>query len=208
MLALLMPAGLVHAVWRALRRDQRGAGAVEFALVSPVMFLMMLGSLDVGLRVYVRSVLEGELAKAGRDSSLQTAASGTNQTALDTRVQNMVRNVVNSATVTFSRTAFSSYARVQSRAEPFVDGNADGVCNNGEAYEDSNGNGSWDLDSGVSGAGNASDALLYEVTVSYPSFFPLNRMLGRSSNVTFSAKTILKNQPYADATTIATRSCT
>lgn len=191
-----------------MRCDERGISAVEFALISPVMFLLMLGSMDVGIRIYVRSVLEGELAKAGRDSSLQTAADTTAQSNLDSRVRNMVRNVVGTATVTFNRTAFSSYARVQSRAEPFIDADANGNCNNGESYEDSNGNGVWDLDSGVSGAGNASDALLYEVTVSYPSFFPLNRMLGRTSNVTFSANTILKNQPYADATTISTRTCT
>ena len=51
-----------------IHKDQDGATLVEFALVSPVMLFMMMGVFDVGYGVYMRSVLDGAIQKAGRDA--------------------------------------------------------------------------------------------------------------------------------------------
>lgn len=191
-----------------LARDRRGATMVEFALILPVMMMLMLGGIDIALRIYVRSLLEGEMAKAGRDNSLELGTNSTNQTNIDTRVRTQVQNVVSTATVTFARTAFSSYTRVQSRAEPFIDANANGTCDNGETYEDSNRSGGWNSDSGLTGAGGANDAQLYTATVSYPSLFPLQGMLGQSQTISMTASTVLLNQPYSEQSAIVNRTCT
>lgn len=190
-----------------LAHADRGATVLEFAFVAPVMLLLLLGGLDIGLRIYVRSVLEGEMAKAGRDSSLESGTNSTTQTNLDTRVQTMINQVMRTANVSFTRTSFSSYARVQNRAEPFIDANNNGLCDNGETYQDSNRNSRWDADSGLSGAGGANDALLYTATVTYPSILPLSAILGQGSNVTISASTVLRNQPYTDTAPVVSRTC-
>jgi Flp pilus assembly pilin Flp len=62
------------AALRSLRRDKRGATIVEFALVSPVMILMMMGLGDMGYQVYAQSILNGAMQKAARDSAIQGGA--------------------------------------------------------------------------------------------------------------------------------------
>ena len=78
----------------------------------------------------------------------------------------------------------------------FTDTNDDGLCNEGEPFEDINGNGTWDDDRGRADTGSARDAVMYSVTVTYPRAFPVMSLLGFSDTVTAKARTVLRNQPY------------
>ena len=60
---------------RRLGRDRRGVTAIEFAFVAPVMCLLLLGLCDLTYQSYVQSIVTGALQKAGRDSTIQGAAS-------------------------------------------------------------------------------------------------------------------------------------
>jgi len=57
---------------RALRsgRRQRGAAALEFALVAPVLLLMMLGMIDFGLRLDAEAVVVNAARDGARVASL------------------------------------------------------------------------------------------------------------------------------------------
>ena len=52
--------------WRAFRKENKGATAVEFALVSPLIFLFMIGSVEVGLAVYENVKINAGAAAAAR----------------------------------------------------------------------------------------------------------------------------------------------
>lgn len=193
---------MMHRLTR-LRKDQRGAALMEFALIAPIFALLIMGMLDIGHSMYVKGVLEGVVQKAGRDSMLQTGP--TNAVAIDASVRTAVTKVANTATVTTTRTAYADFANVGA-PEPFVDGNANAVRNNGECYQDVNRNGVWDVVAGGSGQGAASDAVVYTVTMTYPHFFPLPSLLNMfpgaqtspmSTMMSLSASTLLRNQPYA-----------
>jgi hypothetical protein len=82
--------------------------------------------------------------------------------------------------------------------EDFSDVDSDGVCDNGEPFEDVNGNDTWDADRGADGMGGARDAVLYTATLSYPRAFPLMGLLGFDNTVTARARTVLRNQPYGN----------
>lgn len=177
-----------------LRRDENGVTLVEFALVSPVLVLALIGMFDICYNIYAKSILEGALQKAARDSSIEAA--DLSQTEIDSRVASFVRQVVPSATVTFDRKSFTNFSQV-GRPEEFTDSNDDGTCNDGEAFVDVNGNAQWDTDTSTAGFGGARDAVLYTVTVSYQRQFPLHRMINLPPQVTTTASTVLRNQPYA-----------
>ena len=51
---------------RASAATQRGATIVEFALVLPVLCVLLLGMLDLGYRSYVTSIVQGALHEAAR----------------------------------------------------------------------------------------------------------------------------------------------
>jgi Flp pilus assembly protein TadG len=198
---------------RAVRRDRRGAAILEFALVAPVMLLGIMSLTEICYRLYIQSVLEGAVQKAARDSAIQGGSDNT--TTIDQAVISMVSAVVPSATFNSGasrRENYDNYAAIA--PEPFTDAPyngqpADGVCDHGEPYTDVNNNGSWDADPGVTGQGGASDTTKYQMTVTYPTLFPLFRWIGVPNTQTLSATTMLKNQPYATQTTTTpvARSC-
>ena len=54
-----------------LTSDSEAATIVEFAFVAPVLILLVMGTLDIGHSIYTRSVLEGEIQKAARASTME-----------------------------------------------------------------------------------------------------------------------------------------
>lgn len=198
---------MIRRILQSALRDNNGATIVEFALIAPVLLMTMMGIFDLGYNMYATSMLQGAIQKAARDSTLE-GASGSS-TALDALVAGAVHDVVPQATMTYSRTAYSSFSDVR-QPEDFTDIDADGTCNNGEPFEDANSNGNWDQDRGIAGQGGARDAVLYEVKISYPRAFPIAKLIGMSEQFTTVAKTVLRNQPYSLQQTAAptTGNCT
>jgi Flp pilus assembly protein TadG len=177
-----------------LGRDESGATLVEFAIVAPVMLLMLMGFFDLAQTEYARSVLQGAMQMAARNSTLQSGL--TSQSTIDAYVENQVVPVVSrNPTFTVTRLSYSDFSDV-GKAEPYTDTNANGQYDHGECYEDINGNGQWDSDMGTTGQGGADDAVLYTMSVSYKRLFPMARLLGWSANQTITASTVLRNQPY------------
>ncbi|MGZ5879487.1 MAG: TadE/TadG family type IV pilus assembly protein [Croceibacterium sp.] len=190
---------------RNLARDDRGATIIEFALVAPVLLMLLMGLFDMGYNLYTAAVLQGAIQKAARDSTIE----GATPAALDARVIGTVHQIAPNAELVFDRKNYSSFSEIGT-PEDFTDINGDGTCDAGEPYEDANGNGTWDTDRGREGQGGARDAVLYTVKVSYPHAFPIGGLIGFSGEETMQTSTVLRNQPYSDQNTppAVTRNCT
>lgn len=188
-----------------LRRDRRGATIIEFAIVAPVMMLLMMGLGDLLYQVYAQSVLNGAVQKAARDSGIEGGTA--NISTIDGTVQTIARQIAPAATFVPTRKSYDSFAEVA--PEPFTDTNGNGVRNAGECFTDMNSNGSWDADPGSTGQGGASAVTLYTMTMTYRRLFPVAGLFGWPATQTISATTLLKNQPYAtQVTTASTTICT
>jgi Flp pilus assembly protein TadG len=175
-------------------RDASGVTVIEFAIVAPVMLLMLMGFFDLAHTEYARSVLQGAMQMAARNSTLESGL--TSQAAIDAYVENQVKSVVGTAAVfTPTRLSYTDFSSV-GKAETYVDSNKNGQYDVGECFEDVNGNGQWDADLGKGGQGGADDAVLYTMSVSYKRMFPMAKMLGWSGTQTITASTVLRNQPY------------
>jgi Flp pilus assembly protein TadG len=173
-----------------LLHDRRGATLIEFAILLPVLMLLLMGLMDISYQAYVQAVLEGAIQKAARDSTIESA----NTTAIDDRVAGAVRRVAGNATVAPSRLFYSSFTLI--KPEDFTDTNGNGKRDPGECFTDINDNGQWDLDPGRTGQGGASDVTVYKVQVTYTRPFPVAGLIGWSNQVVLSAATRFKNQPY------------
>lgn len=177
-----------------LLNDDSGVTVVEFALIAPVLLISLLGILDLSQSLYTASMLEGVIQKTARDSTIEGASQ--QQAALDQRVTDAVQRVALGSTLTFSRRSYTSYINV-AKPEDFTDVDGNGACDNGDPYEDANGNGAFDLDRGVNGFGGARDSVAYTVTVNYPRLFPVAPFIGGANTSTLTETTVLRNQPYA-----------
>lgn len=184
---------------RRLRSDARGATIVEFAMVAPVMCLLLLGAFDVSHTLYMRGVLQGIVQKTARDATIETTNAAVTTKTLDDRVRAQVAAMYNTADVNITRRFYRTFAEAAAaRAEKYTDTNGNGICDNNEPYEDSNGNSVWDSDGGNEGQGGAKDATLYTVTVTYPDLMPVSKLIGGTGTTKVTAETILRNQPYGD----------
>lgn len=183
---------------RRLVRAADGTTMVEFALLAPVLLMLLMGMFDMGYNIYTKTLLEGAVQQAARNSTIEGA--DVNSTAIDDAVTTAVKRITPNATLTFSRQAYTNFSDV-SQPEDFTDVNGDGTCADGEPFEDVNGNGTWDTDRGIDGFGGARDAVLFTVTVEYPRAFPIANLIGLSPNFRTQAVTVLRNQPFGEQET-------
>jgi Flp pilus assembly protein TadG len=172
--------------------DRGGVTTVEFALVTPVFLLALVGCLDLGQMVYAIGVLEGAVEMAARDSTLETG----NTSTADAEVLSAVSEVVPGATMTSTRKSYFDFAHAN-KGEALDDINDDGLCSPGESYTDENGNDSYDDDLGVVGNGGANDVIVYTVTVSYDPVFAIPLVPLDWSRRTITSTAVKRNQPYA-----------
>lgn len=192
---------------RPLLADQQGATIVEFALILPPMLLTLIGLFDMAHNMYTAQVLTGVVQQAARNSTIEGAK--INAPQQDTMVTKAVRQIAPGAKVQVQRLAYRDFAAV-GRPEQWTDLNKDGKCNNGEPFEDINGNKKWDKKPGT-GVGGAGEAVLYTVTITYNRLFPITAVLpGQSTTMKMSTSTVLRNQPYAigQQAPTTTRNCT
>jgi Flp pilus assembly protein TadG len=184
--------------------DQTGATLIEFALVCPVMLLMMMGLGDLLYQAYAQSILNGAIQKAARDSGIEGGVGNT--ATIDGQVIKLmaplINNLSNNCTSTGStgtwcstRKNYDTFSEVA--PEPYTDTNNKGVRDPGECFTDKNGNGVWDADPGLNGQGGANAVTLYTMTITYPRLFPVAGLMRVSPMQTITANTLLKNQPYA-----------
>ena len=193
--------------FKRLSRDKDGVTLVEFGFVAPVLCIMLMGLFDMAHSQYTAAQINGAMQKAGRDLSLESA--GSRQTTIDQVVIDQISTVVpNSATIKLEKLSHFDFSDI-GESEDFTDDNDDGVCNDGEPYEDSNSNGQWDANRGASDIGGARDAVLYTATVEYPRLFPMAGLVGMSETMKLETSTVLRNQPYDQQDrTILVGSCT
>lgn len=182
-----------------LRSDRRGITIVEFAMVAPVMCLLLLGAFDIAHTLYMNAALQGAIQQAARSSGLEAGADPVMQHKLDDDIKAVVKKLAGNADIDIYRRFYRTFEdAAAAKAEDWTDLNANEVCDNGEPFDDANLNGVWDEDGADEGQGGARDATVYTVEVSYPRMFPIDRFIGGSDRTSMSAVTVLRNQPYGD----------
>jgi Flp pilus assembly protein TadG len=185
---------------RRLGRREDGTAITEFGLLIPVVAVLLMGAMEAGHTLYVRSVLEGSIQRASRDSGLETGTDSTIQTTIDNKVRTQLNDLgIDNNEITIRRRFYRSFAQASSAvAEPFTDNNGNGRCDAGEPYQDDNRNSTWDADGGDGGQGGAQDTVVYTVAVDYERMFPVDALFGLSGRVQMEGSTVMNNQPYGD----------
>lgn len=196
---------------RKIASDESGVSVTELGLIAPVVAVMMMGTMDAGHTLYMRSVLDGTIQELARDSGLEDGAIQGKQEVMDARIASRIKLLHKDAIVTVTRRFYRNFTKASdAKAEKFTDTDGDGDCNNGEPYIDTNLNNTWDSDGGDAGQGGAKDVSIVNVRVRYKRLFPVTTLIGIPENVDMTSTTVLANQPYGEQntyTTAQTRQC-
>lgn len=193
-----------------LAKDKRGATILEFAFVTPVLLLFLIGAAELGYKAYMRSITNGVLERAGR----MATAGNLSSVEIDTFIRDQLIVIASGNDVTnavrITKRNYFNFSDVGAGEKITADTAPLGSYNSTDCYEDRNNNGAFDATSGgAEGVGGADDIVFYDVEVTVPRLLPFEGIMSMiNPSVTFnnnnanttivSARTIFRNQPFAN----------
>jgi TadE-like protein len=188
-------------IFSRLRKDKEGITIVEFAFVSPILMLLVCGTMEICYDLYQRSVIQGVIQRAARKAAVGGLSSGQVDLYIKDKVKPVLpgfsRNDPNA--ISIIKKSYYNFSNVNKK-EKFTDNNDNGVWDEAtECYEDANRSGTYNdaKSAGSNGLGGADDIVYYEVSVKTPRLFPVVGMMGFSENVSITTKTVIRNQPFS-----------
>lgn len=185
-------------ITRRGRRAERGATAVEFAMIAPFYFLLIIGIVETSLVMFAQHVLESAAANASRTgkTGYVDPTLSTQQATVTNTVKKLAGFIMDTNKITVTAQAYKSLSLVGT-GEPYMDANTNGKWDVGEKYTDTNGNGQYDKDIGASGYGSAGDIVVYTITYPWKIMTPpMQLFIGTGGNLTLKSRVVVKNEPY------------
>lgn len=182
-----------------LLKDQSGIAALEFAMITPVFLLMVMGIIEFSSIMFTTAVMESATNITSRLGKTGYVAQGT------TREQQIIDSVASRTSglldpnkIEIDSKAYTDFSKI-GQPEPCLSPNVSpcpGAA--GVNFIDINGNGSWDPDMGRAGLGNAGDVVVYTVTYPWPVMTPLiGTIIGNTFDIT--VRTVVRNEPYGNS---------
>ncbi len=178
-------------------RAEDGVTAIEFAMVAPVLIILLMGIIEFSLMMTAYNVMESATTVSARLGATGFTTSGISrqQTILNS-ISDRAGAFVNVDNITITTKYYSQFNQIGD-PEPFTDTNGNGVRNNGEPYTDVNGNGQYDSDMGIAGLGNAGDIVVYTANYPWRIVTPLmGTFIGTNGVYTITTHAVTKNEPF------------
>jgi Flp pilus assembly protein TadG len=193
--------------WHALARHVGGHAILEFAIVAPVLLLLLMGTVEYAMVMFASAVLEGATNYAARvgqtgyyvtSNNGATCAPTTTQVANDTPIQLQSLYVVCMAgervkgifDITKLQLTATDYGGYSSSDSPVTT-----TCSNSASATSSSNPPSC---SSLQSFGNAGDVIVYTLTYPWNIVTPfLQGMLGKNGIVMLSSSAVVKNEPYS-----------
>lgn len=183
--------------WHQRRRGERGATALEFAMIAPFYFLLLIGTIETSMVMFAQHVLENASATASRTGKTGYVSPTLNQQqTIMAAVDRMAGFLMDKNKIAVSSKAYKSFSGIGT-GEQFVDANMNNHWDPGENYTDSNGNGQYDTDIGTTGYGTAGDIVVYTITYPWPIMTPaMQHFLGEDGILNLRSRIVVKNEPF------------
>jgi len=178
-------------------KDRFGAAALEFALAAPFMILLMVGIMEIAMISFSSALVEGAVRNASRFgiTGLEVDGGVSRETAIIQQIQHDTLGMIEVDSSNIQTLVYPSFEDI-GLPEPFTDdAPANGVFDEGETFNDINGNGHWDPDMGLAGAGGPGDVVVYRVSYEWPLMLGLlSEFFG--SSIDMGASIAVRNEPY------------
>lgn len=191
-------------VLRRLVRREHGATLVEFAMLSPVLILMIAGGIELGRLALIKSTLETTTSAAAREVLVDMNIS-------EDERERELRRIISEGLQPLGKTS-ADPVRIETKVfrnfgdsypESFSDLNGNGRYDwpsgnfPGEPFDDRNGNGRFDMAIQKEGKlGGVGDVVSYEVYLPVDLLFGfLAADWGLSNGLVLKSEVVLRNEP-------------
>ena len=187
---------LIYTMRRLFAR-QEGVAMIEFAIIAPVLTIILFGIIETSMIMYTSAVMEGATITSSRLGKTGFIAAGTTRQQMITDMINQrCGAIINTANITVTSKSYGTFGNI-GQPEPYTDANSNNHYDIGEVYSDVNGNGQWDPDMGTVGLGIANEIVLYRVTYNWPIMTPIMRQfIGTNGTFAITSSMLVKNEPY------------
>ena len=179
---------------RRKMRDESGNTAVEFGLLFPTLFFIMVGLMEFSVFFWLDAVLENAALHASRYGITGNTQSGlTREQSITQAIHDNTYNMVDVNNLTITTLVYDNFSDI-GQPEPYADANMNGSYDTGETFTDVNGNSVWDSDLGTAGSGGAADIVVYKIE------FTSSGLTGLLSpvldNMKHEAVVAVRNEPF------------
>lgn len=181
----------------ALAGDRRGSAVVDFAILAPVLVLLLIGILEAAMLLLAQILLQTAVGDAARNG-IVGSGSGTLSRAelIRSSVERVAGTLLDADRLELETLVYPNFESI-GRPEPFTDANGNGVYDPGEPFVDVNGNGSRDVDMGAAGLGGPNAVVLYRVRYPWRPMTPLLRgLLPDGGRIELRASYAVRNEPF------------
>lgn len=179
-------------------KDRSGATIIEFAIVAPMLFLLLAGIIEIGLILFTFAAMEGATnigSRTGKTGFSQGSAS--RESFIRNEIQRLTGGFLDPSKLSISVLSYSSYSNI-GKPEPCLQP-LEPPCpgTSGVNYVDINGNGQWDADQGRSTAGGSGSIVLYRVHYPWTMFTPIMAsLIGTGGQYDITATAAVRNEQF------------
>ena len=182
---------------RPFIKQQHGTTAIEFAVVAPVLLLLILGIIEFSLIMLTYHIMESATSSSARLGATGHVDTGiSREDTIRNAITARAGNWIDPTKLTITSKSYSQFDQIHD-PEPFTDTNHNGIHDPGEPYTDINGNGQWDADMGTAGYGGTGDVVVYAISYPWTILTPLaGPLIGTNGTFTITTHAVVKNEPY------------
>ena len=162
---------------RSLKTHNEGAAIIEFAIVAPVLFLLLIGFIEIGMILFATTVVEGATNIGARIGKTGYTTGGlTPEQYITSRIDQLSAGLLDSSKLKITMQAYADFSTI---------GNGN-PCTPGQApcpY--------------IPGPGGNGQVVLYRVTYPWALFTPMMaKLMGNGNGIfTISSVATVKNEP-------------
>lgn len=181
----------------AFRKDPSGTAALEFAISAPFMIMLVVGIMEIAMMSFSSALVEGAVRNASRFgiTGLEVDGGVSRETAIIQQIQSDTLGMIEVDGSNIQTLVYPSFEDI-GLPEPFTDdAPSNGIYDEGETFNDINGNGQWDPDMGQAGAGGPGDVVVYRVSYEWPLMLGMLAEIFGSS-IDMGASIAVRNEPY------------
>lgn len=176
-----------------LWRNERGATAIEFALVCLPVIYLMVGIIEFSVAMTVANSLEAATnlsSRLGKTGYVEDQL--TQKETIRDEIKRRVGPLIDMSKLTIKTTAFKDFDDLDT-PDPWNDADNDGEVDEGE-WTDMNGNKFCD---GCTGLGSGENVAIYKISYPWKIMTPLiGAIVGDHGIINLTAYSVVKNEPY------------
>lgn len=190
---------MLHIRSRRLARNEDGATIIEFAIVAPVFFLLLMGVIEFGLIGLHSVALDAAVAQTSRVASIGNVPNGypDRVSYIESELRRRTQNLINSDRVVISANLLSAGGAptppdICLSEPPTIGGN----CPPGTPYENVNGIAGYQGAAQAVTLGQSGD--IVEIRAAYPWRVQvpiLKDLFGENGALLLTSSTVVKNEP-------------